>query len=228
MTINCCTEGDEKGYTIDGVKYFFSKCMYGLDPLELTIHSQDGGDDGKTIPYDPGVEHPCVIDNADEFEEYLGGQYAGGIEYYKKNDDGHGTVTWDKINGVPVEPGIYRGKQSFYETVINDNYEVVVDTSKVHSIVSNEYEIAGSNLQVEILTEMEKDYDGSDVVHIGEAQARLKGRVGADDDVHINVTGDFDAYSESPYVSAKNGDEYIPWNLSGFDTNKVKLVGADA
>ena len=41
--------------------------------------------------------------------------------------------------------------------------------------------------------------------------------------------GNFDAYSESPYVCANDEDgKPIPWKLVGFDTNKVKLVGEDA
>lgn len=66
--------------------------MYAADSLELKIHSRDGGDNGTPIEYEAGVEHPCVIDNSDEFEEYAGGKYAGEMTYYKKVDNGHGEI----------------------------------------------------------------------------------------------------------------------------------------
>lgn len=227
LTISCASESDQSAHNINGTYHYFSKCMYGLDPLELKIHSQDGGDDGiNKIPYEPGVEHPCIIDNSDEFEEYAGGKYAGDMQYFKKVDNGHGSFTWEQIEGAPSAPGIYKAQQSFYEAKVENN-QIVTDYTKQHTIVSNEYEIAGMSLQIEIVTSAEKDYDGTAAVKI--TGARLKGRIDSEDDVELSTTEGFSAYSESPYV-CKNDVQGnpIPWKLVSFDTSKVKLVGEDA
>lgn len=82
-------------------------------------------------------------------------------------------------------------------------------------------------MQIEILTSAEKDYDGSTAVQI--SGARLKGRIGAEEEVELSSTDGFNAYAKDPYVCGKDeSGEYIAKELVGFDTQAVTLVGKDA